>query len=75
MEETEHELSRRLNILESQGRLTAEQHIALQQSIGDLVETRAIEVVPRDTYISLSRWLPSAYRAINAIGPPSRWRW
>jgi predicted nucleic acid-binding protein len=54
-EETEHELSRRLNILESQGRLTAEQRVALEQAVSDLVETRAIEVVPRDTYASLEQ--------------------
>jgi predicted nucleic acid-binding protein len=52
-EEAEHELSRRLSILESQGRLSTEQCTALQQSIAELVETRAIEVVPRDTYASL----------------------
>ncbi len=54
-EEAEHELSRRLGILEAQGRLTAEQRIALRQSVDDLVETRAIEVVPRDTYASLEQ--------------------
>jgi len=52
-EETEHELSRRLDILESRERLTAEQRIALEQAVGDLVETQAVEVVPRDTYASL----------------------
>jgi predicted nucleic acid-binding protein len=54
-EETEHELSRRLGILGSQGRLTAEQRLALEQAVGDLVEARAIEVVPRDTYASLEQ--------------------
>ena len=54
-EETEYELSRRLGILESQGRLTAEQRLALEQAVGDLVETRAIEVVLRDTYSSLEQ--------------------
>ncbi len=54
-EEAEHELSRRLGILEAQGRLTVEQRIALRQSVDDLVETRAIEVVPRDTYASLEQ--------------------
>lgn len=54
-EETEHELSRRLGILVSQGRLTAEQRLALEQAVSDLVETRAIEVVPRDTYASLEQ--------------------
>lgn len=51
-EETEHELSRRLNILESRGSLTPEQRLALEQAVNDLIETRAIEVVPRDTYAS-----------------------
>jgi len=54
-EETEHELSRRLDILESHERLTAEQRIALEQAVSDLVETRAIEVVPSDTYASLEQ--------------------
>jgi predicted nucleic acid-binding protein len=52
-EEAEHELSRRLSILEQQERLTAEQRIALQQGVGALVEARAIEVVPSDAYASL----------------------
>lgn len=54
-EETEHELSRRLSILEQQGRLTAEQRVILQQGVGKLVEARAIEVVPRDIYASLEQ--------------------
>ena len=53
--EAKHELSRRLGILEAQGRLTAEQLIALQQGEDDLVEMRAIEIVPRDTYASLEQ--------------------
>jgi predicted nucleic acid-binding protein len=54
-EETEHELSRRLSILEQQGRLTAEQRIALQEGAGKLVDARAIEVVPLDIYASLEQ--------------------
>jgi predicted nucleic acid-binding protein len=54
-EETKHELSRRLSILEQQGRLTAEQRVALQRGVGELVEARAIEVVPRDIYASLEQ--------------------
>jgi predicted nucleic acid-binding protein len=54
-EETEHELFRRLGILESQRRLTAEQRLALERAVSELVETRAIEVVPRDTYASLEQ--------------------
>jgi PIN domain len=53
--EAKHELSRRLGILEAQGRLIAEQLIALKQGVDDLVETRAIEIVPRDTYASLEQ--------------------
>ena len=74
-EEAEHELSRRLGILESQGRLTAEQRTALQQSVGDLVETRAIEVVLGTPTPPWSRRPPNVCRAISAIGPLSRWRW
>ncbi|HEV3192834.1 MAG TPA: PIN domain-containing protein [Polyangiaceae bacterium] len=54
-EETEHELSRRLGILESRGSLTPKQRLALEQAVNDLIETRAIEVVPRDTYASLEQ--------------------
>jgi predicted nucleic acid-binding protein len=54
-EETEHELSRRLDILGSQERLTAEQRTALERVVNDLVETRAIEIVPRVTYASLEQ--------------------
>jgi predicted nucleic acid-binding protein len=54
-EETDHELSRRLGILESRGQLTAEQRIALEQIVSELIETRAIEVVPRDLYASLEQ--------------------
>lgn len=59
------------SIPESQGRLTAERRTALQQSIGDLVEAPAIEVVPRDTYAPLEHVPPKAY---SAVGPPWRWR-
>jgi predicted nucleic acid-binding protein len=54
-EEAGHELSRRLGILESQGRLTAEQCAALKQGVDELLETRAIEVVQRETYVSLEQ--------------------
>jgi predicted nucleic acid-binding protein len=53
-EEAEHELSKRLDILESQQRISSEQRIALQEAVDDLVET-AIEIVPRDTYSSLEQ--------------------
>jgi predicted nucleic acid-binding protein len=52
-EETEHELVRRLDILESRAILTASQRGALERSVGLLIETRAIEVAPRDAYASL----------------------
>jgi predicted nucleic acid-binding protein len=53
--ETQHELSRRLGILQSRGGLTVEQREALEQAVNDLVETRAIEVVSRDTYAALEQ--------------------
>ncbi len=54
-EETEHELSRRLDILESREKLTSEQRLSLERDVDDLIETRVIEVVPRDTYASLEQ--------------------
>jgi predicted nucleic acid-binding protein len=53
--EAQHELSRRLDILESRVGLTAEQREALERAVNDLVETRTIEVVPSDTYASLEQ--------------------
>jgi predicted nucleic acid-binding protein len=52
-EETEHELTRRLDILQSRAILTATQRQALEQSVHSLVHARAIEVAPRDVYDSL----------------------
>jgi predicted nucleic acid-binding protein len=52
-EETEHELSRRLEILESREILTAARRQLLEQSVRNLIDARAIEVAPRDTYASL----------------------
>lgn len=52
-EETEHELARRLEVLESRAILTAAQRQALEQSVHLLVDTRAIEVAPRDAYASV----------------------
>jgi predicted nucleic acid-binding protein len=54
-DEAQHELSRRLGILESRFGLTAEQREALERAVSDLIETRAIEVVPNDTYVSLEQ--------------------
>jgi predicted nucleic acid-binding protein len=52
-EETEHELSQRLEILESRAIVTAAQRRVLEQSVRHLIDVRAIEIVPRDTYASL----------------------
>jgi predicted nucleic acid-binding protein len=52
-EETEHELARRLDILASRAVLTTMQREALEQAVSLLVDTRAIEVAPRDVYASL----------------------
>lgn len=52
-DEAQHELSRRLDILETRVGLTTEQREALERAVNDLVETRAIEVVPNDTYAAL----------------------
>jgi hypothetical protein len=52
-EETEHELSDRLEILESRGIFTAAQREALERSVRNLIDVRAIEVAPRDTYAAL----------------------
>ena len=53
-EETEHELSGRLEILVARGIFTAAQREALEQSVRGLIDVRgAIEVAPRDTYAAL----------------------
>jgi predicted nucleic acid-binding protein len=54
-DEAQHELSRRLDILESRVGLTTEQREALERVVNDLVETRTIEVVPSDTYAGLEQ--------------------
>jgi predicted nucleic acid-binding protein len=54
-DEAQHELSRRLGILESRSGLTPEQRQVLERAVTDLVETRIIEIVPRDTYASLEQ--------------------
>lgn len=53
-DETEHELSRRLDILESRG-LSVEQREALERAVNDLIEARAVEVVPHAIYESLEQ--------------------
>ncbi|HEY1687508.1 MAG TPA: PIN domain-containing protein [Solirubrobacteraceae bacterium] len=54
-EETQHELSRRLDIMQDQARLTAETREALDQAVQALIDTHAIEVVSRETYAPLER--------------------
>ncbi len=46
--ETEHELSRRLGIMESAGRLSADGRRVLQQAVHTMIDTQAIEVVARE---------------------------
>ncbi len=50
--ETEHELARRLGIMESTGRLTPDGRRVLEQSVRTMIETQAIEVVNREMYAS-----------------------
>jgi predicted nucleic acid-binding protein len=52
-EETEHELAQRLDVLESRAILTTMQRRTVERSVRLLIETRAIEVAPRDAYASL----------------------
>jgi predicted nucleic acid-binding protein len=52
-EEAEHELARRLGILESRGVLTALQRDTLARSVAHLIDARVIEVAPREIYRSL----------------------
>lgn len=49
-EEAEHELARRLDILESRAVLTTKRRQDLEGAIRALVEEKVVEVVPRDTY-------------------------
>ncbi len=53
--EARHELSRRLDVLESRRGLTVEQRLGLEKSVSDLIDTRAIEVVPREAYGALEQ--------------------
>lgn len=63
-------MSRRLDILESREKLTSEQRLALERDVDDLIETRVIEVVPRDTYASLEQRVPDRLVLDWASGPP-----
>jgi predicted nucleic acid-binding protein len=51
-EEAEHELARRLEILQSRGVLAATQRASLEDSVRRVIDTGAIEVAPRDIYSS-----------------------
>jgi predicted nucleic acid-binding protein len=48
--ETQHELRRRIALLVTQGRLTAEQALEIQHTIRELVDEHIIEVMPRALY-------------------------
>jgi hypothetical protein len=50
--ETEHELARRLAIMQSTGRLTPDGRRVLEQSVSAMIDTQAIEVVNREMYNS-----------------------
>jgi predicted nucleic acid-binding protein len=48
--ETQHELSRRLGIMESSGRLSPDNRLALEEAVQGLIEANAIDVVSRSMY-------------------------
>jgi predicted nucleic acid-binding protein len=48
--ETQHELGRRIALLITQGRLTSERALEIQQTIRELVDEHIIEVTPRAFY-------------------------
>jgi predicted nucleic acid-binding protein len=48
--ETQHELSRRLGIMESTGRLSPANRRALEEAVQSLIEAKAIDVVSRSMY-------------------------
>jgi predicted nucleic acid-binding protein len=48
--ETTHELSRRLGIMESGGRLSPDNRQALEEAVQGLIEAKAIDVVSRSMY-------------------------
>ena len=49
-EETQHELARRLDVMESAGRLAAGGRQVLEDGVRSMIDTRAIEMVGRDMY-------------------------
>lgn len=48
--ETQHELSRRLGIMESTGRLSPENRRELEEAVQGLIEAKAIDVISRSMY-------------------------
>jgi predicted nucleic acid-binding protein len=48
--ETEHELSRRLGIMQTTGRLKPDGRRALEQSVRAMIDTQVIEIVNREMY-------------------------
>jgi predicted nucleic acid-binding protein len=50
--ETEHELGRRLDIMETTGRLAPDARRVLEQAVHTMIGTQAIEVVNREMYAS-----------------------
>jgi predicted nucleic acid-binding protein len=48
--ETEHELSRRLGIMQTTGRLKPDGRRALEQSVRAMIDTQVIEIVNRELY-------------------------
>ena len=48
--ETQHELGRRVALLVTQGRLTAERALKIQRTIRELIDEHIIEVAPRAVY-------------------------
>ena len=53
--ETEHELARRLTIMESSGRLTSDAKRSLEEVLHTLIDAQAIEVIPRSLYASFEK--------------------
>jgi folate-dependent phosphoribosylglycinamide formyltransferase PurN len=54
--EADHELSRRLGIMESTGRLTSDGRLVLEQAVHTMIDTQAIEIVVLAGFVS-STWL------------------
>lgn len=67
--ETEHELTRRLDIMQSTGRLTPDGRRALEQATRTMIDTEAIEIVGRELYADFESVRGGEYRAIRTTGP------